>query len=98
MNSFFQCDRYTALAQTDKGLVKGFRKGSFFFRVIGLNSITIYVAMRFVGFGQMSRFFFGGIAGFGDKDWSSFVLALGTVAIEWLVLLFLYRKNTFLKV
>ena len=78
--------------------VKGFRKWSFFFRVIGLNSITIYVAMRFVGFGQMSKFFFGGIAGFGDKDWSAFVLALGTVAIEWLVLLFLYRKKTFLKV
>jgi len=78
--------------------VKGFRKWSFFFRVIGLNSITIYVAMRFVGFGQMSRFFFGGIAGFGDKDWSAFVFAMGTVAIEWLVLLFLYRKNTFLKV
>ena len=78
--------------------VKGFRKWSFFFRVIGLNSITIYIAMRFVGFGQMSRFFFCGIAGFGDKDWSAFVFALGTVAIEWLVLLFLYRKNTFLKV
>jgi len=78
--------------------VKGFRRWSFFFRVIGLNSITIYVAMRFVGFGQMSRFFFGGIAGFGDKDWSAFVFAMGTVAIEWLVLLFLYRKNTFLKV
>ena len=78
--------------------VKGFRRWSFFFRVIGLNSITIYVAMRFVGFSQMSRFFFGGLAGFGDKDWSAFVLAMGTVAIEWLVLLFLYRKNTFLKV
>ena len=78
--------------------VKGFRRWTFFFRVIGLNSITIYVAMRFVGFGQMSKFFFGGIAGFGDKDWSAFVLALGTVAIEWLVLLFLYRKKTFLKV
>ena len=78
--------------------VKGFRRWSFFFRVIGLNSITIYVAMRFVGFSQMSRFFFGGIAGFGDKDWSAFVFAMGTVAIEWLVLLFLYRKNTFLKV
>ena len=78
--------------------VKGFRKWSFFFRVIGLNSITIYVAMRFVGFSQMSKFFFGGIAGFGDKDWSSFVFAMGAVAIEWLVLFFLYRKNTFLKV
>ena len=78
--------------------VKGFRRWSFFFRVIGLNSITIYVAMRFVGFSQMSKFFFGGIAGFGDKDWSSFVFAMGAVAIEWLVLFFLYRKNTFLKV
>ena len=78
--------------------VKGFRRWTFFFRVIGLNSITIYVAMRFVGFSQMSRFFFGGIAGFGDKDWSAFVFAMGTVAIEWLVLLFLYRKKTFLKV
>ena len=78
--------------------VKGFRKWAFFFRVIGLNSITIYVAMRFVGFSSMSKFFFGGIAGFGDKDWSAFVFAMGAVAIEWLALLFLYRKNTFLKV
>ena len=78
--------------------VKGFRRWTFFFRVIGMNSITIYVMMRFVGFNSMSRFFFGGIAGLGDKDWSAFVFAMGTVAIEWLLLLFLYRKNTFLKV
>ena len=78
--------------------VRGFRKWAFFFRVIGLNSITIYVAMRFVDFGKMSNFFFGGIAGFGDKYWSWFVASMGQIAIEWLVLLFLYRKNTFLKV
>lgn len=78
--------------------VKGFTRWTFFFRVIGLNSITIYVAMRVVDFNWTSRFFFGGLAGVGDKDWSSFVLAMGAVTVEWLVLLFLYRKNTFLKV
>ena len=78
--------------------VKGFRRWTFFFRVIGMNSITIYVMMRFFGFHSMSKFFFGGLAGLGDKDWSAFVLAMGAVIIEWLLLLFLYRKNTFLKV
>ena len=78
--------------------VKGFRKWTFFFRVIGMNSITIYVMVRFVNFGSISRFFFSGVAGFGGKEWSELVIAAGMIAIEWLVLLFLYRKNTFLKV
>ena len=34
--------------------VKKWRSWTFFFRVIGMNSITIYIMMRFVGFGQMS--------------------------------------------
>ena len=78
--------------------VKGFRRWTFFFRVIGMNSITIYVMMRFVGFPSMSRFFLSGVAGLGGKEWESFVICVGMIAVEWLVLLFLYRKNTFLKV
>ncbi len=77
--------------------VKGWRKWTFFFRVIGMNSITIYVMMRFVGFNTMSKFFFSGIAGLGNADWSRLVLLIGQVLIAWLVLLYLYRKNTFLK-
>ncbi len=78
--------------------VKGFRRWTFFFRVIGMNSITIYVMVRFMGFPSISRFFFSGVAGLGGKAWESLVFAAGTIAVEWLVLLFLYRKNTFLKV
>lgn len=78
--------------------VKGFRRWTFFFRVIGMNSITIYVMMRFMGFSAMSRFFLSGVAGLGGKEWASLVFGFGTIAVEWLVLLFLYRKNTFLKV
>lgn len=78
--------------------VKGWRRWTFFFRVIGMNSITIYLLMRVVGFRSISKFFLSGVAGLGSGDWRELVLALGTVAAEWLVLLYLYRKNTFLKV
>lgn len=78
--------------------VKGFRRWSFFFRVIGMNSIAIYLMMHFMGFGGMSRFFLSGIAGMGGDDWSRLVILIGQISAEWLVLLFLYRKQTFLRV
>lgn len=78
--------------------VMGFRKWAFFLTVIGMNSITIYIMRRFVGFGSMSRFFFGGIAGFGDSNWASFTFCMGELVLEWLLLWYMYRKNTFLRV
>lgn len=78
--------------------VKGWRRWAFFFKVIGMNSITIYIAMRFMGFGTMSRYFFTGIAELGNADWSRFTFAIGQIALEWLFLWYLYRKNTFLRV
>ncbi|MDO5319097.1 MAG: DUF5009 domain-containing protein [bacterium] len=78
--------------------VMGCRRWTLFFRVIGMNSITIYIAMRFMGFGTMSRYFFTGIAELGNADWSRFTFAIGQIALEWLFLWYLYRKNTFLRV
>jgi len=78
--------------------VKGWRKWSFFFQVIGMNSITIYFAQRFVGFSSASNFFLGGLAGLLPETWGQLVLGVGYVAACWLFLLFLYRKNVFLKV
>ena len=78
--------------------VKCWRKWTFFFRVIGMNSITIYVLMWIVDFGRISRYFLSGVAALGDAHWSALVFALGRVAAEWLVLLYLYRKQTFLRV
>ena len=78
--------------------VKGWRRWTFFFRVIGMNSITIYVMMRFVDFRTISTFFLSGVASWGNAHWSALVIGLGQVTLAWLVLLYLYRKNTFLKV
>lgn len=78
--------------------VLGWRRWAFFFRVIGMNAITIYLLMRFVRFHEISKFFFSGVAGWGDGNWSKVALVAGQILVEWLLLLFLYRKNTFLKV
>ena len=78
--------------------VRGWRRWAFFFRVIGMNAITIYLAMRFVQFRAMSNFFFSGVAGLGDGTWAKVALITGQIAVEWLFLWWLYRKGTFLKV
>jgi predicted acyltransferase len=77
--------------------VRGWRKWAFFFKVIGMNAITIYILMRIVDFAGISKFFFSGIADMGDKPWQVLVLTIGRIAIEWLLLLYLYRKKTFLR-
>lgn len=78
--------------------VKKMRSWTLFFRVIGLNSITIYMAQRIIGFNQMNHFFFGGLAGLGNETIGTAILRLGYIACCWFFLYFLYRKNIFLKV
>lgn len=78
--------------------VKGWTRWSFFFRVIGMNSITIYLAQRFISFQKASDFFLGGLGTFLPTDWAGLLSRVGYVAACWLFLYFLYKKNVFLKV
>jgi len=78
--------------------VKQWRKWAFFFRVIGLNSITIYMAQAIINFYGISDFFLGGIAYKLPKDVGWLMISMGYVALCWLFLYFLYRKKVFLKV
>ena len=78
--------------------VKKWRRGCFFFQVIGMNSITIYLAQRIVNFTDIAHFFTGGLQHYCDKQWGYVILLIGYIAVCWLFLYFLYRKNTFLKV
>ena len=48
--------------------------------------------------GRVRPRIFVGIAGFGNEYWATLVYNIGQIAIEWLVLFWLYRKNTFLKI
>lgn len=74
-----------------------FRRWTFFFRVIGLNAITIYVAPRIIDFRHAAEFLFAGLASFSEA-WRLLTLIAAALALKWLLLYFLYRKNIFLRV
>ena len=78
--------------------VKGHKKWTFFFRVIGLNSITIYLLQRIIPLREVANFFLGGTAGLLPEAWGAVLLAVGYIAVCWLLLYFLYRHKVFLKV
>ncbi len=77
--------------------VIGLRAWAFFFVVIGVNAITIYVASRIIPFERISQFLLGGTARLSGSS-GPLILAIGTVLIEWLLLLYLYRNRIFLRV
>ena len=78
--------------------VKGHTEWTFFFRVIGLNSITIYLLQQMVPFQEVTRFFLGGTAALLPESWGAVLLAAGYIAVCWLLLHFLYKHKVFLKV
>lgn len=78
--------------------VRGWRRWTLFFRVIGVNSITIYLAQKIIDFKKVANFFLGGVADICPDDWSKVVLTGGYVLACWIFLYLLYRKGIFLKV
>ena len=78
--------------------VRGWRKWTFVFRIVGMNSITIYMAQRIVEFSGISKFFFGGLAGLCPEDWGHVILSAGFIVVCWYFLYFLYRQKIFLKI
>ena len=69
-----------------------------FFRVIGVNSITIYMAQVFVPFKEVSKNFLGGIASLVPEGWGAVVTWAGYTLLCWLFVFFLDRKGVHLKV
>lgn len=65
-----------------------------FFKVIGMNSITIYMASRIFDFSKASQLFLG----FLDPALGNWIVVAGAIALEWMFLYFLYQKKVFLRV
>ena len=78
--------------------VRGWRRWTFYFRVIGMNSILIYIMMRLGILGTLGNFLSGGVAEWAGAPWTAIVRAVGTLAAGWGVLYVMYRKNAFLRV
>ncbi|WP_169980999.1 acyltransferase family protein [Tautonia rosea] len=78
------------------------RRWAFVLVVVGVNAITIYVVPRFLDFDRIAQFFLGGVYTLSDRlipgDFLPVAAAIGTLLVQWLFLLYLYKRRLFLRV
>jgi predicted acyltransferase len=75
-----------------------YQKWAFFFKVIGVNSLTIYFAYHFIDFSHTSHLIFSGLYNPIPEPLHEVFQAVGAMVLVLLFLYFLYRKRIFLKV
>lgn len=78
--------------------VTGHRKWAFFFKVIGMNSILIYMSGKFVDWEYTTNGFFKWLGQLIGNPYNAVVMAICYVAVKWLFLYFMYKKKVFLRV
>jgi predicted acyltransferase len=76
--------------------IRGYRKWTLFFVVIGMNPIFIYLATSILPIGQLVGVFTNGIAGHLGTAGPAFS-ALGVLVVEWSVLFWMYKRKIFIK-
>lgn len=78
--------------------IRGYNKWSFPFVVIGMNSIFIYLAARFVPFDKVADWLVGspylGFLGSGQ----TLITAMAQLSLEGILLLWLYKRKTFIRI
>ncbi|MFM9948221.1 MAG: acyltransferase family protein [Saprospiraceae bacterium] len=78
--------------------VLGYQKWAFFFRVIGLNSILIYLSTVFIDWHFTAKAFFGWLAQLAGTTYGVAVIILCIIAIKWVFLYFMYKQKWFLRI
>jgi len=78
--------------------VMGLRKWAFFFVVIGMNPISVYMATHLFDFRKIGDVFVGNLAPKFIDPYGDYLRTLAAFAVVWLILLYMYRKKTFIRV
>ncbi|GAB3920419.1 acyltransferase family protein [Mucilaginibacter myungsuensis] len=78
--------------------VKGYTKWAFFFKVIGMNSILIYMIKKFIDFNFANSALFGWLHQLLGGPFNLVVAACTYLLIKWMFLYFMYQKKVFLRV
>ncbi|HUQ66914.1 MAG TPA: DUF5009 domain-containing protein [Flavitalea sp.] len=78
--------------------VKGYKRWTLFFRVIGMNSILIYLSGKFINWEYTANGFFKWLLQAVGEPYAAVVLSACIIIVEWMFLYFLYMKKVFLKV
>jgi predicted acyltransferase len=78
--------------------VLGHSKWAFFFVVFGVNSIAIYMMAHLFDFSLIGNIFVGGLSSLFAPNVHDFIQAVAAMAIMWLIMYWMYRKKTFIKI
>ncbi len=78
--------------------VLGYTKWAFFFKVIGMNSILIYISEKLIDWEFSTKAVFGWLGQLAGEPIRIVILATGYVLIKWVFLYFLHLKKIYLKV
>jgi predicted acyltransferase len=78
--------------------VLGYKKWGFFFKIIGMNSILIYMAGGFINWNYTTSAFFKWLNQVITEPYNSVVFVCCYIMVQWYFLYFLYKKKIFLRV
>lgn len=78
--------------------VQGYRRWTLFFRVIGMNSIFIYVSPVFINWNYTSTALFKWLAQLVGEPNGQFIIAFGALFVQWICLYFMYKKKIFIRI
>lgn len=78
--------------------VCGWHKWDFYFKVIGMNSILIYMAPQFIDFQKLNLRLFEGVFTLFSEQYYTVAQCVGYLVVIWLFVYFMYRQRIFLKV
>jgi predicted acyltransferase len=75
-----------------------YRKWAFFFKVIGMNSILIYMSGRFISWRYSTNALFEWLGQLTGEPYNVVVMVFCYLAVQWAFLYVLYKHKIFLKV
>lgn len=74
------------------------QKAAFFFVVIGTNAIIIYLASSLVDWKYIAQSVFGGLVLALPESAQTLAAVVSLLAVQWLVLYWMYRRNIFVRI
>ena len=78
--------------------IKGYQKWAFPLKVIGMNSIAIFLIPKFIDLKYTVNFFFGGLCRIVGDGWDKVFFWSAYLLLVYLILYVMYKKDIFIKV
>lgn len=78
--------------------ILGYNKWAFFFKVIGMNSILIYMSIVFIDWSFTTNSIFKWLFDIAGEPYSSLVYVICLLTVQWIFLYLLYKKKIFLRI